>query len=188
MHGPYPPPGDPIYKSPTWPHLPKVPVLDTIATTLRPKRRRAWRNRRDASLARWEPAGLVFPIIEDDPSGYPVLDPNGGDQALPVAMATPYLRLMSIATLYGGSVPAVATWWPETDPGALAAFYLADFWLHSPMIQGYRITHEVGHCLGLNHHLNAVSVMGVTTSGYWMGTLDPDAHDLASLASFYGLA
>jgi len=139
------------------------------------------------ALDRWATVGLRFEVHEDEPEGYPILDPFGGDEGLPVAMVQPFLRLMSIPDLYGGSIPAVATWFPETNPGALAAFYLPDFWLHSDMVQAYRITHELGHCLGLNHHTNALSVMGVTPSGYWMGTVQPDAHDLGSLRTFYGL-
>lgn len=185
MHGPYPPPGDPIDKSPTWPNLPRITVLDTIATTLGPKRRDRWRRRRAAALDRWTASGLRFTVTEDEPEPYPVLDPMGGDATLPVAMVSPFLRLMSIPSLYGGSIPAVATWFPETDPAALAAFYLADFWTHSKQIQAFRLTHEVGHCLGLNHRLNALSVMGITASGYWMGTVQPDTHDLDSLRLFY---
>jgi len=188
VHGPYPPPGTPIYKSPTWPHLPDhIDVLDTIAPVLGLARRRRWRKRRGMALDRWATAGLRFKVAEDDPENYPTLDPFGGDEALPLAMHQPHLRLMSIPDLYGGSIPAVATWFPETNPGSLAAFYLPDFWLHSDYVQAYRITHEIGHCLGLNHHTNAPSVMGVTPSGYWMGTVKPDAHDLGSLRSYYGL-
>lgn len=185
MHGPYSPPGTPIYKAPSWPALPEIVVLDTIAPTLRPKRLRQWATRRAAALDRWATAGLRFTIAEADPHEYPTLDPMGGDAALPVAMVQPYLRLMSIPSLYGGSVPAVATWYPATDPAAFAAFYMADFWLQSQQVQAYRITHEIGHCLGLNHHRDAFSVMGVTATGYWMGTAKPDAHDIEALHNYY---
>lgn len=84
-------------------------------------------------------------------------------------------------------MPAVGTWLPETDPAALAAFYMANYWLHSNLVQAFRLTHELGHCLGLNHHLDAYSVMGITSTGYWMGTAQPDAHDLNSLRAYYGL-
>jgi hypothetical protein len=120
----------------------------------------------------------------DDPAKYPALDPYGGDDGLLVAMVQPCLRLMSMRDRYGGTIPAVATWLPQTDPAAFAAFYMPDFWAQGSFIRASLLTHEVGHCLGLNHRTESPALKTVMNDTEY-NSVDPDAHDLDSLRGYY---
>jgi hypothetical protein len=163
-------------------------VLDTVALELKPRRAKQWRGLRDGALGHWAAAGLMFTIVEDQAAEYPVFDPNDlRDAQLEEMMVQPYLRLMRMSAPYAGSIPAIGTWMPATDPAAFAAFYLgASFWLTLARIRKYRVTHEIGHCLGLNHTTVGSSVMYVSPTGFWSGNTEPDVHDIDSMKAYYG--
>lgn len=188
MHGPASYSGG-SYKAPTWPRLPAIDVLDTIAPALGPAHLALWRIYRSNALGRWARSGLRFPVKEDDPARYPTFDLSIPDETarLQHPMVDGFLRLVRMPKLYGGSVEAVGTWLPATDPGAIVGIKLGlKFWSATIARRNYILTHEIGHCLGLNHNIGGRSVMGVTVSGYATGSV-PDAHDLDSLRAYYHL-
>lgn len=188
MHGPASYAGG-SYKAPTWPHLPRVDVLDTIAPSLGKLRRRLWRGYRDAAFERWEASGLWFSVIEDWAGYYPDFDLSIPDEIerLSRPMVQPKLRLCKMPGLYGGSIEAIATWLPGTDPAALAAFKMGlKFWTAVIFRRKYLLVHEIGHCLGLNHRPQDESNRSVM-NGKVGGWLVPDMHDIESLRTYYGL-
>jgi len=186
MHGPRSTEGG-SYKAPTWPDLPRIKVLDTIALGLGPLRRKLWRGLRDAALARWTQAGLTFKVLERLARDYPPFDVLIEDETerLSRPMVQPFLRLAQMSALYGGSIEAVATWLPGTDPASLVGIKMGlKFWTVDAFRRKFILTHEVGHALGLNHRpQNEInrSVMNGKVGAY----LTPDDHDLQSLRDYY---
>jgi len=199
MHGPASDLGG-SFKAPTWPRLPRISVLDTVAPVLGPIRRTMWRLQRDAALDRWETSGLVFGVVEGDPDRYPKFDPDYTDEIthLTGLMVHPFLRLMAMPHFYGsvyseeteswiGGVQAAATWMPGGDPGSLMAVKLGKaFWLMNPYNRAYIMTHEIGHALGLNHRPQFEDNKSVM-SGSGRISINPDAHDIDSLKTYYSL-
>ena len=186
MHGPGSTSGG-SYKVPTWPDLPRIEVLDTIALGLGPLRRKLWRGLRDAALARWAQVGFKFVVKEDHAYKYPPFDVSIEDETerLSRPMVQPFLRLVKMSALYGGSIEAVATWLPGTDPASLVGIKMGlKFWTVDAFRRKFLLTHEVGHALGLNHRpQNEInrSVMNGKVGAY----LTPDDHDLQSLRDYY---
>ena len=186
MHGPASYSGG-SFKVPTWPDCPRIDVLDTVALHLRPRRAKKWRTLRAEALGKWAVAGLAFKVTEDLAAKYPVFDPNDlRDAQLEEMMVSPYLRLMALSSYYGGSIPAIATWMPATDPAAFAAFYVGPtFWTNTSLFtKRHRLTHEVGHCLGLNHRQESPPKATVMND-FEINSTNPDPHDLDSLRTYY---
>jgi len=186
MHGPASYAGG-SYKAPTWPNLPVIGVLDTIVLGLGPVRRAIWRKLRDATLARWASAGLKFEVSEEPARYFLPFDISIEDETerLSRPMVQPYLRLAKMSALYGGTIEAVSTWLPGTDPASLVGIKMGlKFWTVDAFRRKYLLTHEIGHAIGLNHRpqfeTNA-SVMNGRVGAY----LTPDAHDIESLESYY---
>jgi hypothetical protein len=185
MHGPGPSSRDPSYQTPTWPEYPWVRVLDTIAPTLRWVRRRRWRLMRREAYDRWAPVGILFTTIERHAADYPALNPFAGDAGLAIPMVPPFLRLMGMPAPYGGTIIAVAEtnqprW--STEPGAFAAFHMPSMKVLPNDYQTNIITHEIGHCLGLDHRWQTEDARSVMKSSAFS---HPDAHDIASLVDYY---
>jgi hypothetical protein len=176
MHGP----GWPAWE-PTW-EFP-IPVLDTIAMSLRPRKAAQWRKARDAGLAQWEPAGVSFHVVEETPHGYPKAEAAGMSQPgyIDSLLVPGFLRLMRA---YPSASHEGFAWWHPT-PNAAAAFFQIStaFWLRTAGKRTYLVCHEVGHCLGLSHR---PAGWGKESAGI-MGTgVRPDDHDIDSLKEWYG--
>ena len=87
MHGPG------SYYSPTYPLLPYIDVIDRVALSLRPRKRKRWRRRRDAGLAMWKPTGLRLDVREYEPVTFVGL----GEPDWPTSSKTSHLRTTSSA-------------------------------------------------------------------------------------------
>lgn len=117
------------------------------------------------ALARWEQAGLKF-VVEEGP-GEHFTDPTGWAPAIPKA-----IRLIRDAT----DRTDFAIYNAQID-GSLAAFTLDRFFfdkVNGPWAAG-AITHELGHCLGLDHG----------GGGVMEGNFKPDVHDIESVRDYY---
>ena len=177
MHGP----GAESYLNwfPTWPGR-DVPVLDTIAQTLRPRRAAKWREARKVGLALWSAtADIDFYTMEALPEEYPQIDYTRFSEPgyLDTLIVPGYLHLLRATP---EARPEAFAWWAAAkDPGALAAFKVSKlFWARTPGARATVICHEVGHCLGLAHRPAGWGPV----SGGVMGTGNhPDQHDIDSV-------
>lgn len=182
MHGPGWPAWEPKWEFP-------IPVLDTVARSLRPRRAEKWRKAREAGLAMWLPSGVTFNVVERSPDGYPKMDGTRLSEPgyIDTMLVPGYLRLMRAAP--EASRDGFAWWvWPQSggNPRAAASFFKISvrFWLRTAGSKAYVIGHEVGHCLGLNHR---PSGSGPVSAGI-MGTgTRPDAHDIESVKEWNNL-
>ena len=177
MHGPPASYTGNLYGPVEWPQT--IPVLDTVIMTLGLRNRRRWRKLREEALGKWSGAGFTFDVSTGDPVDYPTFDPEEPDEhtRLMAPIVPGVLRLMDLVglpawDLYGGALYA--------HPGAWAAIDMSIFWNLSADTRRYAMVHEIGHCFGLAHRQN------VEGTAMWRG-LDPDAHDLDSLRSYYNL-
>lgn len=155
----------------------QVPIVDTLAGTLRPDRLLVWRDARDRALRMWERAGvLTFDLTEVDPAAYPAIGPSVDD--IPAGMIPGTIRLARNVLGKDASWGYHGFW--ATYPSGQGA--LVALWPWAPLFRadGRRqlvgvIAQEVGHALGLNHRPGGV--MG--------GGVRPDAHDLEAVRDFY---
>lgn len=166
MHGPGWPAWEPIWTDRL------IPVLDTVATSLRPLRRRSWHEARDAALAKWTPSDVTFDITEASADNYPKLDADrlSEPEYLDTLLVPEYLRLMRAPN---ATRPAFA-WALQPWVGAATFYDLQYFWQQTKGYRAYLIGHEVGHCLGLIHQ-------GPTAKSIMSGWMNPDEHDLDSI-------
>lgn len=188
MHGP--PPSWAGGVPQTWPSLPRIAVIDTVALGLKPRRAKKWRALRDWALAEWTQAGLLFsPVTEADAALFPELDLNATDAQLEEVIVDRHIRLMTMAGPFGGRIPAVGAWMPNTDPGAFAAFFMGTAWWlsYSLFTRRRMVVHEIGHALGLNHRADVRTSVMYSVMDVGSTVNVPDIHDLESLMDYYAL-
>ena len=214
MHGPYPtatPPSSSL-PAPTWPALPRITVLDTVAPSYRLRKRKQWRATRNRILELWAQAHLVFEVIEDRAENYECGGPDnpyywhwvweddengnhvGGhmegdeDKYLQSVIVPGVLRLMDLNFLYpDAAVGGMGFWYPETDPGSIAMVPMDDYFFpHSPWERVRVLCHEVGHALGLKHRTEEPAVDTVMND-FETFSNKPDQHDIGSLRRYYNV-
>lgn len=202
MHGPpsYPPP---------FVGLPKIPVLDTIALTLKKQRRKRWRTVRDKSLSKWAVTSLEFKVVEDIPNGWPQYDVNDplyprwvwdnpeqtmghmegdGDAFAENLAINGGIHLLTMPENWAGGTVSGMGWLYEF--GGFAIFN-KKYWVSATdQEQAYITTHEIGHALGLSHARERYggtpdSVMYVSDKGWGAGSLKPNDHDIETLDAYY---
>jgi hypothetical protein len=174
MHGPCEVPG---FACPSF--TDRIDVIDDVLATIDPLRigkRRRWRRARDKGLAMWEPAGLTFTVTEGPGAYHSYFDPaHALDTYLTPLLVPGVIRIVRDKTPPGGRED-YAIW---TTTASVCAIDLEKA-VTDPIYELPRIVcHEIGHCLGLVHGTRG------TPAGVMEGGLEPNAHDLDSLRSYY---
>jgi hypothetical protein len=149
-----------------------IPVIDAMAPTLNPERRKIWRQARNAALANWTTGCVSFAVTTSTTTG-------AWDDSIGSTGFSPLLTSGSITIFRNqSSSTQMLGWWDAASGGGFAVYApWAPWWkdyYRTQMVGD--IGHELGHALGFGHGGN----------GIMMGSTDrPTQEELDLLRAYY---